>query len=263
MAEDLSYEEEREADIKALREILEAIIKDAPEGFRLSWADNAISPERPWGASWVDAYVPEICEKAGIGWLVTIVSSAEMKETLEKNEDRWDEVGMDFDATLEILRGEEYPERVVYRYGDQETEFDWLSFFNYKDDKDFSVEDVNSFDIDFIHAVRPTDAIEIRDGKEWIVRPVWSPKGISSRLSQWVKEIFGFDIEFFWGGEAGLTPSGQEAKETLERIRSGEEETYDIGNGIRASGSAMDFLLEDPDRAATIEEDLIRFKESS
>ena len=98
--------------------------------------------------------------------------------------------------------------------------------------------------------------------EEWLCEegyrvPVWSMDFLGRATANWLLEETGYRFEMVFSSEA-RAPIFEEASDTLQRVQDGEEETFDLGDGIFVSSSAMDELLRDPEMAARVLRELKR-----
>lgn len=237
-----------------MRESLAKAIARLPEK-TYAWSDNSMSESKPWGSKWVDIWIPEICEAAGLGWILTIVSEEEFLEKHAGDPNsaidaiRFGEIGLPFDSFVRyVFTDKPYPIRVSYEAkGEEPFAYNWMkeNGFESEDDIDpFSAADCNYY--------KNSDVFESEmiGGEKHVFVPVWSPENISLAVQDWIESQFGRKLDIAWESKQ-ISPRLKEAKEIYEQIKNGAE-TYDLGNGVRASSQIMDKLAADPEQAAEI-----------
>lgn len=87
--------------------------------------------------------------------------------------------------------------------------------------------------------------------------PVWSMEFLEEATRGWLRAESGYDFDLLFSEEAP-SPIFREAEEALQRVQSGQEDTFDLGDGIVVSSGAMDELLRDPEMAGRVMRQLKR-----
>jgi hypothetical protein len=205
-----------------------------PENFEIVWFDNHSSMERPFCSGWIDVQIAEVEQLCKLNWVWTII----------------DENDSDIEDNPEILAD---PWTIILPY-DLDIHSMWNpEDFQYEHEIASPKNTMNEYDYRFMfcHIVNHSWTYNKRGG--------WSPEFVSSKLSGWVKDYTGrTDVQFRWTGE-GLGPLAQGALEQVEKMQSGEQNSYqlsELGNGfkLKASDEVMDVLLHNPELGKSVVE---------
>lgn len=188
------------------------------------WQTDHMTAEYPYCGSWVDVILPDFVEQVGgSNWQFTVVHVN--------------------DPDLEERRAWEFP---------LETDKMAYGVFNPNPPDFWYIEEVilNNGVERSADLVQHLDEVVSRiPGSYLSKRGVWSPAQISEGLNRWAaKYADRADLFFVWNPHAEPSPQLQQAIHTMEKIKSGEAKTYEIGetsDGLKilASDQAMDFLL--------------------
>lgn len=191
-------------------------LKKQPRGAVVEWDSDHLTVDRPWCASWVDVRVPEADEYCNnTSWSWTVIGR---KEDVE---DFWEFVwphDLDYHAIFD-------PEPPNYWH-------------------------INELVVKKGEALSPEQEIELNrvlhegPGRTREALGAWSAEGISAALNWWAGEYAGRgDLTFSWNSDIGPSQGLLDAGEKYDEIVSGEARVYDLGGGIHASDSVMDFLV--------------------
>jgi len=167
------------SEILDLRKIA-AAIKDLPADATIPWSDNALGEDKNFTGSWIDVYAPELCEQLQLNWLLTI-------DHPSGEESHTDAIlKMPFNATVEMMMpaGLELgaPEKMFLIDGEHEKK---LSLATFDVDEDSDPDDPNVMMTWNIYQGDDATVSEV-DGRRWISCPVWSARGVSEFLNEWI-----------------------------------------------------------------------------
>jgi len=205
-----------------------AWLKRCPASAVIQWVDDHLIKEKPWCGSWIDVRVPD-CD-LNLNWIWTVIGP-----------DDWEEEDSDLeDAAWQFIVEHDLDLHAVY---DPEPPNYWYV-------EEFAVP--KGATLSAAQEAALEKALHDGPNRSRSIRGGWSPDAISASLREWAKAYAGRDdLVFRWSPDLGPSEMVKKAEEILERIESGQEEGYDIGDGVRVSDEAMDLMLRlDPDEAA-------------
>lgn len=197
----------------------------------IDWLHRQPAGTLPWGddhktftpqlrrASWVDVVIPAACTDLGWNWLWTIVSPSD-----EDVDEAWPVVAS---TTLAV------PEdtTVLAAWNPQQYWFDEHSPVG-------QARDDGTFDPDVVSAV--SAAADACGGSVEIV-PAWTNAHLSNALRAWTHAMTGRDdLDFAYDPEITSPRLGE-----LGDVDTDALETFDLGDGVHATGPVLDALLAD------------------
>jgi hypothetical protein len=202
-------------------------LKNRPFNAVIEWGTDHLSESQPWACSWVDVVIPG-ADELKMCWVWTIVAPDD-SDAAEHPEAVW-RIKLPHDLDIHGVYDAER-----YAYLNEIAVPRGLALTQKQEE-----------------ALRNVAAEALH--RERVLRGGWSPDAVNSALARWAVEYANrADLMFQW--KPGFQSEFLlEAKVAMERIDTGKEETYDIGDGISASAGVMDFLLADPERAAHLME---------
>jgi hypothetical protein len=251
-----------------------AFLRSLPAGAEVTWTSHHLSAESPYTRGWVDVYTPELCEAAGWNWGFTVEEplyyqwAAEGEADLPIAADDPFSFPASFDGILELqlgVDGRPSRLRLLCANGERLELTDELPAINGDEWWQQRVH-FRPGDSDFDGRTYPAISHQVEiDGELWWQTEVWTPVGISAALTIWVTEHADRDdLKVRWVPD--LDSPGKrtvaEAAEIAEAIDRGDQETYEMGEGVRASSAVFDFLLAmGPDEAAKLTEQVQKLRE--
>lgn len=234
-------------DIDDYSEAYVAWFQGLPDGSVVEWTTHHMSAEHPWASSWVDIDVPALQADVPCGWVFTVITPDEYDQ--DHNEDspspKWN-FPWEPDMTVGFVWDPGFFRKQAdgtYWYADDEgperAAVAWP-----------------------VGTLPPDDAVAVLQAALDAGTPdaavhgkaAWSAGAVTAALDWWVAEHAARpDIRFRWEPDGPVPEALVRARETMERVRAGEEELYllkpgdaDGGDGltVMASEQVMDFLLE-------------------
>jgi hypothetical protein len=187
-----------------------------PYGATVRWGHDLATPADGVHTGWIDVFVPEACAKTGCNWLICILSPDD------------EDAGV-ADGVETVTAAQDTAIRGAWEH------FDWVPG---------SIVQLGC------HA--GDDLVETAAGMVR-TRPAWTTGALNAALSKWAARLAGRgDVR--WVFDRDLTTSlAFTAATVAERIADGDEETFDLGDGVLVSSTAFDALLDaGPDVAADI-----------
>lgn len=197
-------------------------LKKQPANAVVEWTTDHMSADRPWSGSMVAVLIPLLDKECGFNWTVTIFSP-------------------DDDEAREDIK--KYPE-VIYNFI---VEHD-LDVYGVWDPKEYwYINEVAVPKGQMLSQEQESDleqSVLKHPGREQTRCGAWSVNAVNAALEQWTgKYARRLDLEFKWNPALPESIEIQEARKIYKGIKSGDAPTYDLGDGVQASGEAMDFLL--------------------
>ncbi len=216
-------------------------VKSLAQGYHLLWCSDSVSDKQPWTTGWVDVLCEELQTDVPCNWVWTI----DPPDVSEDTENDWS-----FQWA---------PDLCVYRVWDPD-------FADNSGPERLTIPVDRQRNLNLAEADRLNEALaECGPRASVHGAPGWSAETITKGLEYWA----GYyaerpDIRFEWDPQGSPSDMYARAWAALEQIKAGgegfllKEGIREGGEGysIRAAPQVMDFLLEDPDQAATIMETL-------
>jgi hypothetical protein len=200
------------------------------EILNLNWSADPASFENPWIEGWADVYIEEICQPLDLNWLVTVV---DLKDSARNQRDH---LAIEKDAAL-IFRFENdsvaATKKFFFKPGHKAVE---ISLEKDKDENEFY----------WSLYKRP----EYLYQESIYIVPVWSVDRIETVVTKWLKSITGVEFNLSFNPDKP-SPIRAEVEAEVENIKKGGK-TFDLGDGVRASETAFDEFLNDPDMAKAV-----------
>lgn len=205
---------------------LAAAVRQLPEGSVIAWGDtHQRLADTVWRASWIDVCAPVLDQSLGWGWSWTVVTPED------------GDAPQPGEASCTIALE---PDCDVHTYIDETT--GWYACDSHVQVTARGADPDPSF-------------LASMEGKAACVVPGWSRHAVEGALTRWCRRQAGRDdLTFSFDDEIGMTHEDDlEALMHKAKNDRGQGVTYQIGEGIFATGPVMDALLEmDADEAAHV-----------
>lgn len=210
-------------------------LKKQPQNAVIDWATDHMEKGRPWSSGWVDVRVPAMEKDLKMNWVWTIVEPDDPDDEMNPEAIWKFAIPHDLD-----IYGVYDPEPPNYWY---------INEFIFLKGWEPSAEQMEQ--LKKVEQAGPNRKVVVRGG--------WSVAIINFTLAEWAAKHAGRpDLKFRWDFNAPESEMLRQAIDSAKRTKEGKEKTYNLGDGIQASEQAMNFMLEDLDRAAEI---MKKFKE--
>lgn len=175
-------------------------LKDQPDDFVIYWYTDAMDPDQPWDASWVDVMFED-----RLAWVIT-------SGLLEDDEDEfiWPP-----DMVAHLLIDPTRPDPFV---GWIPT---WLG---------------EPVDDEVLAEVREIRS-QFSDECYWMGAPAWSAAEISRAIEDWCMRHVGRPLQARWDSEHGPSPQAEQMLELVQAMKDGIEPKYLISPGEAEGGT--------------------------